>query len=115
MKHKKQSVPNWVSLPIDGETVDVLKVWELNDPAHAWPQVAIIRASTANAKKLLEDNTTLRQFLNANGIFSPAVKVIGHRASLPSAAQPCAPPGWDFIVIHGRASTANAVLAPCLE
>ncbi|HXM21943.1 MAG TPA: hypothetical protein VN948_11845 [Terriglobales bacterium] len=116
MKHKKkQNAPAWVTMPINGETLDVLRVWQLNDAGHKWPQAAILRALTTGAKQLAEDHTVLLQFLNDNDVFSKDVKVVSPQVSVPPGPAPCNPPHWDFIVVHGRASTARVIQVPCFE
>ena len=57
MKHKKkQAVPTWEKLTINGETLEVLRVWQLNDTAHKWPETAILRAKTTGAKQQVEND-----------------------------------------------------------
>jgi hypothetical protein len=116
MKHKKQEdAPAWVTLPISGKTVDVLRVWQLSDAGHKWPEVAILRARTTGAKQLLEDGTVLLQFLNDNDIFSKDVNAILPQVSVPPEPEPCKVPHWDFVVIHGKASNAVVIEVPCFE
>ena len=116
MKHKKTgTTPIWVKLPINGETLDVLRVWQLNDSTHKWPETATLRARTAGAKQLVEDDTILLQFLNDNDVFSKDVNAILPRVSVPPGPVPCNPPHWNFVVIHGRASNAVVVEVPCFK
>jgi hypothetical protein len=111
---KKLKAPTWITYPINGETLDVLRVWELNDAPHKWPEVAILRALTEDAKELAEDHAVLLKFLNHNHVFSKDVNLIRHRVSLP-LGPPCKPPRWDFVLVHGRASTAHMIQVPCFE
>ena len=120
MKHKKkqkkkQIVPTWVTLPIEGETLDVLRVWQLNDAGHKWPEAAILRALTTGARLLAQDNTILLQFLNDNDVFSKDVNAVCPQVSVPTPPppKPCNPPHWDFIVIHNRASTSVVAQVSC--
>ena len=113
--HKKLSTPAWVTIPIDGETLDVLQVWQLNDAAHKYPETAILRAATLGAKTLAEDNTVLKKFLNDNDIFSKKVNAMTPQVSVSPGTTPCGTPTWDFIVIHGRASTAAVIEVTCFE
>jgi hypothetical protein len=116
MKHKKkQAVPTWVTLPIKGETLDVLRVWQLNPTGYKWPETAILRARTTAAKLLAEDDTILLPFLNNNGVFSTPVNAILPRVSVPPGPLPCTPPHWNFVVIHGRASNAVVVEVLCFK
>jgi hypothetical protein len=116
MKHgKKQAAPTWVTLPINGETLDVLRVWQLNDTGHKWPETAILRAQTTGARQLAQDNTVLLQFLNDNDIFSKDVNVVCPQVSVLSPPVPCSSAHWDFIVVHGRASTAVVLQVSCFE
>ena len=113
MKHeKKQNTPTWVTIPINGETLDVLRVWQLNDTSHKWPETAILRARTTGAKQQVENDGALLQFLNDNDIFSKDVNAIQPQVSVP-APTPCNPPHWNFVVIHGKASNAVVVEVPC--
>lgn len=115
MKHKKeQNAPTWVTVPINGEALEVLRVWQLNDTGHKWPEVAILRALTKGAKQLAEDNAVLLKFLNDNDVFSEAVNVLINRASVPPGP-PCKYPQWDFILVHGRASNAVVIQVTCFE
>jgi hypothetical protein len=116
MKHKKTgAAPTWVTLPINGETLDVLQVWQLNPTGHKWPETAILRARTTGAKQQAEDDTILLQFLNDNDVFSKPVNAILPRVSVPPGPVPCNPPHWNFVVIHGRASNAVVVEVPCFK
>ena len=116
MKHKKtETTPTWVKLPINGEKLEVLRVWQLKATGHKWTETAILRARTTGAKQQVEDDTTLLKFLNDNDIFSKDVNAILPRVSVPPAPVPCNPPHWDFIVIHGKASNAVVVHVPCFE
>jgi hypothetical protein len=117
-KHKKEdTVPTWLKLQINGETLDVLKVWQLNlnDPAHRWPETAILRARTTNAKQQVEDDTVLLQFLNQNDIFSKDVNEILPRVSVPPGPVPCKVPHWNFVAIHGKASNTVVIEVPCFK
>jgi hypothetical protein len=109
---KKLTAPAWITLPINGQSLDVLRVWQLNDAAHKYPQVAILRALTTAAKKLAEDNTVLLKFLNDNNVFSQPVNLLIHRVSVPPGPA-CSPPYWDFILVHGRASNATVIHVTC--
>jgi hypothetical protein len=111
-KKKKLTVPTWITTAINGEALDVLRVWQLNDAAHAFPEVAILRALTAGAKTLAEDNAVLLKFLNDNDVFSKPVNVLIHRISVPPGPA-CSPPHWDFILVHGRASNAAVIHVTC--
>jgi hypothetical protein len=116
MKHKKkQAVPTWVTLPIKGETLDVLRVWQLNDTGHKWPEAAILRAQTPVARQLAQDSAVLLQFLNDHDVFSKDVNAVRPQVSVASPPVPCNPAHWDFVVIHGRASTAIVVQVSCFE
>jgi hypothetical protein len=116
MKHKKTgTTPIWVKLPINGETLDVLRVWQLNPTGYKWPETAILRARTTGAKLLAEDDTILLPFLNSNSVFSKPVKAILQRVSVPPGPLPCTPPHWNFVVIHGRASNAVVVEVRCFK
>ena len=116
MKHKKkETAPTWVKLPINGEKLDVLRVWQLNDASHKWPETAILRARTTNAKQLVEDETVLLKFLNDNGVFSKKVNAILPQVSVPPGPVPCNPPHWNFVVIHGKASNAVVIEVPCFK
>jgi hypothetical protein len=116
MKHKKkQSVPTWVTLPINGETLEVLRVWQLNDTGHKWPEAAILRALTTAAKQLAEDNTVLLQFLNDNNVFSKDVNAISPQVSVPPGPLPCSHLHWNYVVFHGKASNAVVAQIPCFE
>jgi hypothetical protein len=116
MQHKKkQNAPTWVTMPINGETLDVLRVWQLNGAGHEWPEIAILRALTTGARTLAEDRTVLQQFLNDNDVFSKDVNAVIPEVSVPPGITPCNPPQWDFIVIHGRASTVCVIQVPCFE
>ena len=112
---KKQKAPTWVTLPIKGEKLEVLRVWQLNDTGHKWPETAILRARTKAAKKHVEDHTTLLQFLNDNDVFSKDVKAVRAQVSVPAGEKPCKPPHWDFVVYHGKASNVVVVHVPCFE
>jgi hypothetical protein len=111
---KKLKAPTWITYPINGETLDVLRVWELNDASHKWPEVAILRALTLGAKQLAEDHAVLLQFLNDNQVFSKDVNLIGNQVSIPPGP-PCQPPHWDFVLVHGRASTAHVIQVACFK
>ena len=116
MKHKKkQSSPTWVKTPIKGETLDVLRVWQLNDAGHKWPEAAILRALTTGAKQLAEDPAVLLQFLNDNDVFSKDVNNVSPQVSVPPGPVACNPPHWDFVVIHGKASTVSVIQVTCFE
>ena len=112
---KKQTVPTWVTLPINGETLEVLRVWQLNETGHKWPETAILRARTTAAKQQVEDDTALLQFLNDNDIFSKDVNAILPRVLVQPGLAPCNPPHWNFILMHGRASNTVVVEVPCFK
>ncbi len=112
---KKETAPIWVKLPINGEKLDVLRVWQLNPTGYKWPETAILRAGTTGAKQQVEDDAILLQFLNDNDVFSKDVNCILPRVSVPPAPEPCTPPHWNFVVIHGRASNAVVVEVPCFK
>jgi hypothetical protein len=114
-KKKNQNAPTWDTIPINGETLDVLRVWQLNDAAHKWPETAILRAKTTAAKLLAEDQTVLLPFLNDNDVFSKDVNAITSQTSATPGPVPCNTPHWDFIVIHGRASNAIVIEVPCFQ
>ncbi|HSY65938.1 MAG TPA: hypothetical protein VK829_15165 [Terriglobales bacterium] len=111
---KKLTAPVWIKTPIGGESLDVLRAWQLNDAAHEYTEVAILRALTPAAKTLAEDNTALRKFLNDNHnkIFRKDVNAIINRVQVPPGPA-CKQPFWDFIVVHGRASNAVVIEVPC--
>jgi hypothetical protein len=116
MEHKKKpDAPTWITLPINGETLDVLRVWQLNDTSHKWPETAILRARTTGAKQQVENDGALLQFLNDNDIFSKDVNAILPRVSVPPGPVPCNPPHWNFLLVHGRASNTVVVEVPCFE
>ena len=119
MKHKKEdTVPTWLKLQINGEKLEVLKVWQLNeddDDDHKWPETAILRARTTNAKQQVEDDTGLLQFLNSNSIFSKDVNCILPRVIVPPQPEPCEVPHWNFVAIHGKASNTIVIEVPCFE
>ena len=114
-REKKQNAPTWVTLPIGGETLEVLRVWQLKDDGHKWPETAILRALTTGAKHLAEDNTVLLQFLNDNDVFSKDVNTIRPQVSVACGLAPCSPPHWNFVLIHGKASNVMVVEVPCFE
>jgi hypothetical protein len=58
-------------MPDQWEALDVLSVWQLNDPGHQYPELAILRALTAGAKQLAEDHAVLLKFLNAEVVSKP--------------------------------------------
>jgi hypothetical protein len=109
---KKLTTPVWTKLPINGQSLDVLRVWQLNDAAHKYTEVAILRALTPAAKTLAEDNTVLRKFLNDNDVFSKDVNAIINRVQV-TPGPACNQPFWDFIVVHGRASNAVVIHVTC--
>ncbi len=109
---KKLTTPVWTTLPINGQSLDVLRVWQLNDAAHVYTEVAILRALTPAAKTLAEDDTVLRKFLNDNKIFKKPVNVLISRVSVPPGPA-CNQPFWDFILVHGKASNAAVIEVPC--
>lgn len=116
VKHKKKdTVPTWLKMQINGEKLDVLKVWQLNDSAHKWPETAILRARTTNAKQQVENDTVLLQFLNGNGIFSKKVNAILPRVIVPAGPVPCKGAHWNFVVMHGKASNTVVVEVPCFQ
>jgi hypothetical protein len=116
MKHKKKQIaPTWEKLTIKGEKLDVLRVWQLNDTAHKWPETAILRAKTTGAKQQVENPTVLLPFLNNNAVFSKDVNPIGPQVSVPPGPVPCTVPHWDFIVIHGKASNTIVIQVPCFQ
>jgi hypothetical protein len=116
MKHKKTgTTPIWDKLKINGEKVDVLRVWQLNPTGYKYPETAILRARTTGAKQQVEDDTVLLPFLNANGVFSKPVNAILPRVSVPPGPTPCNPPHWNFVVIHGKASNTLVIEVPCFE
>ncbi len=116
MKHKKkQSAPTWVTLPIKGEALHVLRVWQLNEAGHKWPETAILRALTTGARQLAEDPAVLLQFLNDNDVFSKDVNVVTPQVSVQPGLALCNPPHWNFIVLHGKASNAVVVQVPCFK
>jgi hypothetical protein len=116
MKHKKTgTTPTWEKLSINGEKLDVLRVWQLNPAGHKWPETAILRARTTGAKQQVEDDTTLLQFLNDNDIFSKGVNAILPRVSVPPAPVPCNPLHWNFVVFHGKASNTVVIEVPCFK
>lgn len=115
--HRKQNtVPSWLKLQINGEKLEVLQVWQLNlnDPAHRWPETAILRARTTGAKQQVEDSAVLKQFLNDNQVFSQAVNTVQPQVSVPTPA-PCIPPHWNFLLVHGKASNTVVVEVPCFQ
>jgi hypothetical protein len=112
---KKQAVPTWLKLQINGETLEVLRVWQLNDTAHKWPETAILRAKTTGAKQQVENDTVLLKFLNGNDIFSKDVNAILPRVLVPPGPLPCNPPHWNFVLVHGRASNTAVIEVPCFE
>jgi hypothetical protein len=113
MEHEKRhDAPTWVPTPINGEKLDVLRVWQLNDGGHEWPEVAILRARTTGAKKQAEDHKVLLKFLNDNRIFKKPVNCIIHQASVPPGP-PCDEPGWDFVLLHGKASNVVVIQVAC--
>jgi hypothetical protein len=112
---KKQTAPTWVTLPIKRETLDVLRVWQLNGTGHKWPETAILRALTTGARQLAEDDAVLLQFLNDNDVFSKDVKAVRPQVSVPAGKKPCKPPHWDFVIYHGKASNVVVVHVPCFE
>jgi hypothetical protein len=114
-REKKKKAPTWVTLPINGEKLEVLRVWQLNDTGHKWPETAILRARTKAAKKHVEDRTTLLQFLNDNEVFSKDVNAILARVLVAPGLAPCNPPHWNFIVMHGRTSNAVVLEVPCFK
>ncbi len=116
--HKKRNtVPTWLKLQINGEKLEVLQVWQLNlnDRAHRWPETAILRAKTTGAKQQVENDAVLLQFLNGNGIFSKDVNQILPRVTVPPAPTPCKVPHWNFLLVHGKASNTVAIEVPCFE
>lgn len=116
VKHKKADiVPTWVTLPINGEKVDVLRTWQLNDSSHKWPETAVLRARTAGAKQQVEDDTILLQFFNDNDVFSQDVNAIVSRVAVPPGPTPCNPPHWNYIVFHGKASNTIVIEVPCFK
>jgi hypothetical protein len=116
MKHKKAgTTPTWVKLSINGEKLDVLRVWQLNPTGHKWPETAILRARTMGAKQQVEDDTILLPFLNANDIFSKDVNAILSRVSVAPGLLPCNPPHWNFVVFHGKASNTVVIEVPCFK
>jgi|ERR1700722_1731626 hypothetical protein len=111
-KKKKLTVPTWITTAINGETLDVLRVWQLNDTAHKFPEVAILRAFTSGAKKMAENKTVLLKFLNSKKVFSKPVNVVINQVSVPPGPS-CEDDAWDFILVHGKASNAVAIEVPC--
>jgi len=109
---KKLTTPVWTKTPINGESLDVLRAWQLNDAAHKYPEVAILRALTPGAKTLAEDDTVLLNFLNDNDVFSQAVNHLINRVSVPPGP-PCKKAYWDFILVHGKASNAAVIHVTC--
>ena|ERR1700727_1558588 len=114
-REKKQNAPTWVTLPINGEKLELLRVWQLNDTRHKWPEAAILRARTSAGKQQVEDDATLLQFLNDNDVFSKDVNAILPRVVAPPGPVPCTPPHWNFVVMHGKASNAMVVEVPCFQ
>jgi hypothetical protein len=112
---KKQTVPTWITLPINGETLEVLRVWQLNETGHKWPETAILRVLTTGARQLAEDPAVLLQFLNDNDVFSKDVNVVTPQVLLEPGLTLCNPPHWNFILIHGKASNVFVILVPCFE
>ena len=109
---KKLTAPVWIKTPISGESLDVLRAWQLNDAVHKYPEVAILRALTPGAKALAEDNTALLKFVNDNKVFGKPVNVLINHVSVPTGP-PCKKPLWDFILVHGKASNAVVIEVPC--
>lgn len=115
VKHKKADiVPTWVTLPINGEKVDVLRTWQLNDSSHKWPETALLRARTTGSKQQVEDDTILLQFFNDNDVFSKDVNAILPRVSVPPGP-PCNAPHWNYVVFHGKASNTVVIEVPCFK
>jgi len=116
MKHKKkQAVPTWEKLTINGEKLDVLRVWQLNDTAHKWPETAILRGKTTGAKQQVENPTVLLPFLNNNDVFSKGVNGFLPQVSVPPGPVPCKVSHWNYVVVHGKASNAVVIEVPCFE
>jgi len=111
-KKKKLTVPTWTKTAINGETVHVLRVWQLNDTPHEFPEVAILRAFTLGAKKLAEDDKVLLKFLNGKNVFSKPVNRLINQVSVPPGPS-CDEDAWDFILVHGKASNAVVIEVPC--
>jgi hypothetical protein len=109
---KKFTTPVWTPIKINGESLDLLKVWQLNDAAHKYPEVAILRALTPGAKALAEDDTALLNCLNTSAVFSQPVNHLINRVSVPPGP-PCKKAYWDFILVHGRASNAVVIHVTC--
>jgi hypothetical protein len=116
VKHKKKPIaPTWVTLPINGEKLSVLRVWQLCGGVHKWPETAILRARTTGAKQLAENDAVLLQFLNDNDVFSKPVNAILPRVPVPPGPLPCIPPHWDFVAFHGKASNTVVIEVPCFR
>jgi len=118
MEHqKKHDAPTWVTLPINGEKLEVLRVWQLNDSSHKWPETAILRARTTGAKQQVENDAVLLKFLNSANekIFSKDVNVIVSRVAVQPGPPPCNPPHWNFLLVHGKASNTVVIEVPCFE
>ncbi len=117
MKHKKAKVgtaPTWDKLTINGEKLDVLRVWQVNP--HKWPETAILRARTTAAKQQVENDAILQPFLDSNGVLSQPVNTIQRVSVVPGGStSPCKTPHWDYVVMHGKASNIIVIGVPCFE
>jgi hypothetical protein len=119
MEHeKKHDAPTWVTLLINGEKVEVLRVWQLDeDNNRKWPETAILRAHSTGAKQQVENDTVLLKFLNSANekIFSKDVNAIVSRVAVQPGPPPCNPPRWNFVLVHGKASNTVVIEVPCFE
>jgi hypothetical protein len=117
MKHKKAkagTTPQWDKLKINGEKLDVLRVWQVKP--QKWPETAILRARSTAAKQQVENDAILQPFLDNNGVLSKPVNTIQRVSVLPSAStSPCTTPHWDYLVMHGKASNIIVIQVPCFK
>lgn len=102
-EQKKMPSPKWVKLK-DG--AQILRVWHL-DPPESYPQIAVLRISNAKYLKFFEDPEGLKEFVNANEVFSKPVNTVGAWVTL-SSFNPnnskSADPDWVLTLVHGKLS-----------
>ncbi|HZP64368.1 MAG TPA: hypothetical protein VFB28_13210 [Terriglobales bacterium] len=104
---KRGNIPRWSDVKFETYRLKLLNVSKIKGRKDRWPEVVMLEVPDS-AKKKLQSRTTLRDFLNASGVFSKPTRKIERSLVLPARRRP----RWILIVFHGRTSTSIVVWAP---
>jgi hypothetical protein len=99
------------------ESVDDTQVWRLwkADRAIVYPQICVIKLSSARYLKFSQDPKAFMRFVNSNKVFSKDVILAGPWVSLSSVEQKDDPPDWVLTLVHGKMSTMIVSALPQLK